>query len=155
MMQSPAARDLFLTDEDATIAFAEKIAPLLENGDCLLLSGDLGMGKSTFARALIRARLSDPAMEVPSPTFTLVQIYDGDPPLFHFDLYRLGDSSELTELGLDEALESGISLIEWPEQGEGFLPADAVLLSFSEEGEGRRLHISGPEQRLNDLGPAF
>ncbi|MGV0817095.1 tRNA (adenosine(37)-N6)-threonylcarbamoyltransferase complex ATPase subunit type 1 TsaE [Martelella sp. AMO21009] len=133
----------FLPDETATIAFAGRLAPLLTVGDCLLLDGDLGMGKSTFARALIRARLGEPDLEVPSPTFTLVQVYDGDPPIWHFDLYRLSDPDELIELGIDEALEDGLSLIEWPDRGEGLLPKDALRLAFAEEGEGRRVRLAG------------
>ncbi|MET3599673.1 tRNA (adenosine(37)-N6)-threonylcarbamoyltransferase complex ATPase subunit type 1 TsaE [Martelella mangrovi] len=145
--------DRFLPDEAATIAFAEKLAPLLTTGDCLALSGDLGMGKSTFARALIRARLGEPSLDVPSPTFTLVQLYDGAPPLYHFDLYRLSDPDELIELGFDEALDEGISLIEWPERGE--LPDDALTLSFEEEGAGRRVRLAGPDLRLEALASAF
>lgn len=146
---------LFLENEAATIAFARRLAPLLEAGDCVLLDGDLGMGKSTLARAIIRARLDDPALEVPSPTFTLVQVYDGEPPLYHFDLYRLGDPGELIELGIDEALEDGISLIEWPERGAGFLPDDALVLAFSEEAGGRRVRLSGPAQRVAALSSTF
>ncbi|WP_174804205.1 tRNA (adenosine(37)-N6)-threonylcarbamoyltransferase complex ATPase subunit type 1 TsaE [Martelella limonii] len=134
---------VFLADERATIAFAESLAPHLQAGDCLLLDGDLGMGKSTFARALIRARLGDPALDVPSPTFTLVQVYDGDPPLWHFDLYRLSDADELIELGIDEALADGISLIEWPGRGGDLLPDDAISIAFEEEGDGRRVALSG------------
>ncbi|QQM30299.1 tRNA (adenosine(37)-N6)-threonylcarbamoyltransferase complex ATPase subunit type 1 TsaE [Martelella lutilitoris] len=145
----------FLADEDATVALARALAPLLQTGDCLALSGDLGMGKSTFARALIRARMEEPELEVPSPTFTLVQFYDGAPPLYHFDLYRLADPDELIELGFDEALEDGISLIEWPERGEGMLPEDALTLAFNEEGEGRRVRLDGPEARLAALADAF
>lgn len=145
----------FLADEDATVALAKALAPLLQTGDCLALSGDLGMGKSTFARALIRARLEEPELEVPSPTFTLVQFYDGAPPLYHFDLYRLADPDELIELGFDEALEDGISLIEWPERGEGMLPDDVLTLSFVEEGDGRRVRLIGPEERLAALAVAF
>ncbi|WP_180899579.1 tRNA (adenosine(37)-N6)-threonylcarbamoyltransferase complex ATPase subunit type 1 TsaE [Martelella soudanensis] len=144
---------VFLPDEAATIAFAGRLAPLLIAGDCLLLDGDLGMGKSTFARALIRARLGDPALEVPSPTFTLVQIYDGAPPLWHFDLYRLSDPDELIELGIDEALAEAISLIEWPDRGEGVLPRDALRLTFAEEGAGRRVRLSG--RRVGELAAAL
>jgi len=144
---------VFLPDEAATIAFAGRLAPLLISGDCLLLDGDLGMGKSTFARALIRARLCDAALEVPSPTFTLVQIYDGEPPIWHFDLYRLSDPDELIELGIDEALAEGISLIEWPDRGAGVLPKDALLLSFAEEGEGRLVRLSGG--RVGELAAAL
>ncbi len=145
----------FLADEDATIAFAQGLAPLLQSGDCLALSGDLGMGKSTFARALIRARMEEPELDVPSPTFTLVQFYEGSPPLYHFDLYRLSDPDELIELGFDEALAEGISLIEWPERGEGMLPDDTLTLSFMEEGAGRRVRLTGPEERLAALALAF
>ena len=149
------ANTLYLPDEAATIAFAERLAPRLKAGDCLALAGDLGMGKSTLARALIRARFNDPALEVPSPTFTLVQLYDGTPPIYHFDLYRLADPEELVELGIDEALEDGISLIEWPERGEAMLPANTLTLRFSEEGNGRRIALFGPETRLAALDAAF
>ncbi|AMM85783.1 tRNA (adenosine(37)-N6)-threonylcarbamoyltransferase complex ATPase subunit type 1 TsaE [Martelella sp. AD-3] len=145
----------FLADEDATIALARALAPLLRRGDCLALSGDLGMGKSTFARALIRALMDAPELEVPSPTFTLVQLYEAAPPLYHFDLYRLSDPDELIELGFDEALEDGISLIEWPERGGDMLPKNALTLVFNEEGEGRRVRLDGPEARLAELAFAF
>ncbi|TNB48774.1 tRNA (adenosine(37)-N6)-threonylcarbamoyltransferase complex ATPase subunit type 1 TsaE [Martelella lutilitoris] len=145
----------FLADEDATVALARALAPLLQTGDCLALSGDLGMGKSTFARALIRARMEEPELEVPSPTFTLVQFYDGAPPLYHFDLYRLADPDELIELGFDEALEDGISLIEWPERGGDMLPDDVLTLSLEEEGDGRRVRLRGGQERLAALAVAF
>ncbi|MAM10587.1 MAG: tRNA (adenosine(37)-N6)-threonylcarbamoyltransferase complex ATPase subunit type 1 TsaE [Rhizobiaceae bacterium] len=145
----------FLADEDATIALARALAPLLRRGDCLALSGDLGMGKSTFARALIRALMDAPELEVPSPTFTLVQLYEAAPPLYHFDLYRLSDPDELIELGFDEALEDGISLIEWPERGGDMLPKNALTFVFNEEGEGRRVRLDGPEARLAELAFAF
>jgi len=144
---------VFLPDEAATIAFAGRLAPFLIVGDCLLLNGDLGMGKSTFARALIRARFGDPELEVPSPTFTLVQVYDGVPPIWHFDLYRLSDADELIELGIDEALAEGISLIEWPDRGEGVLAKDALRLTFSEEGAGRRVRLTGG--RAGELAAAL
>ena len=118
-------------------------------------SGDLGMGKSTFARALIRALMDAPELEVPSPTFTLVQLYEAAPPLYHFDLYRLSDPDELIELGFDEALEDGISLIEWPERGGDMLPKNALTFVFNEEGEGRRVRLDGPEARLAELAFAF
>ena len=144
---------VFLPDEAATIAFAGRLAPFLIVGDCLLLDGDLGMGKSTFARALIRARIGDPELEVPSPTFTLVQVYDGEPPIWHFDLYRLSDADELIELGIDEALAEGISLIEWPDRGDGVLAKDSLRLTFSEEGAGRRVRLTGG--RAGELAAAL
>src|SRR5690606_16145374 len=113
---------LTLDDERATGQLAEDLAAALAPGDCLALSGDLGAGKSTLARALIRALANDPALEVPSPTFTLVQTYAL--PRFsvsHFDLYRLEDPEEIDELGLDELMEAGAALIEWPERAAGRL----------------------------------
>lgn len=89
----------FLKDEAATIQLGEDLALALKVGDCLALSGDLGAGKSTLARAFLRAVADDDGLEVPSPTFTLVQSYDLRIPVAHFDLYRLADSSELDELG--------------------------------------------------------
>ena len=103
-----------LTESDVA-RLAGEVAFFLQPGDMLGLEGDLGAGKSTFARALIRALSSDPALEVPSPTFTLMQTYET--PRFdiaHFDLYRVTDPSELDELGLEAALKDGVAVIEWP-----------------------------------------
>ncbi len=99
-------------------------------GDCLCLSGDLGAGKTTFARALIRAIADDPDLEVPSPTFTLVQSYELRLPVTHLDLYRLGHADELDELGLEDALLDGVALIEWPERALERLPQNPVEISF-------------------------
>lgn len=133
-----------LNDEAATIELGEDLALALKAGDCVALSGDLGAGKSTFARALLRAIADDERLEVPSPTFTLVQNYDLRIPVAHFDLYRLADASELDELGFDEALSEGICLVEWPERAEEALPSERITLTFTHEGEGRRLTISAP-----------
>lgn len=120
-----AAALLTLTgDAGLTTAFARALAPELRAGDALLLDGPVGAGKSHFARALIRARLENPAEDVPSPTFTLVQTYDGTPPLWHADLYRLSDPAEIDELGLLDALPEAIALIEWPERMD---PVPAAL----------------------------
>ncbi len=134
-----------LKDEAATIELGEDLALALKAGDCVGLSGDLGAGKSTFARAFLRAMADDEALEVPSPTFTLVQSYELRIPVAHFDLYRLADASELDELGFDEALSEGICLVEWPEKAEEALPAERITLSFTHEGEGRRVRITGPD----------
>ncbi|MBB5044252.1 tRNA (adenosine(37)-N6)-threonylcarbamoyltransferase complex ATPase subunit type 1 TsaE [Shinella fusca] len=142
------ALDVFLADEAATLRFGEDMALAVRRGDYLALNGDLGAGKSTFARALIRAIADDAFLEVPSPTFTLVQSYDLRLPVAHFDLYRIADAAEIDELGFDEALSDGICLVEWPEKGSGALPADGIALTFTHEGEGRRVTVDGPEPAL-------
>ncbi len=143
-----ASIDLDVRDQAAMEQLAEDVAVCVRPGDVLALSGPLGAGKSTFARALIRALCDDPDMEVPSPTFTLVQAYEGRLPVAHFDLYRLGDPDELAELGLDEAVQSGVVLLEWPERGGDWLPEDRIRFSI-EDGDGpsaRRVHIEPPEE---------
>ncbi|NEJ74327.1 tRNA (adenosine(37)-N6)-threonylcarbamoyltransferase complex ATPase subunit type 1 TsaE [Rhizobium phaseoli] len=132
---------LFLKDEADTSRLGEDLALALKAGDCLALSGDLGAGKSSLARAILRAIADDEELEVPSPTFTLVQSYDLRLPVSHFDLYRLGHPGELTELGFDEALENGICLVEWPEMADGELPAERITLRLAHEGSGRRATI--------------
>jgi tRNA threonylcarbamoyl adenosine modification protein YjeE len=142
------ALDLFLPDEAATIRFGEDMALGLKRGDYVALSGDLGAGKSTFSRALIRAIADDAYLEVPSPTFTLVQSYELRIPVAHFDLYRIADAAEIDELGFDEALADGICLVEWPEKGSGTLPAVGITLTFLHEGEGRRVTVDAPAPAL-------
>lgn len=142
---------LFLKDEAATIELGEDLALALKAGDCLALSGDLGAGKSTLARALIRAMADDEALDVPSPTFTLVQSYDLRIPVSHFDLYRLADVSELDELGFDEALSQGICLVEWPENAEAALPKSRLTITFTHQDDGRELSITGDEQTLSRI----
>ncbi|RXT17246.1 tRNA (adenosine(37)-N6)-threonylcarbamoyltransferase complex ATPase subunit type 1 TsaE [Rhizobium leguminosarum] len=141
-MTTSDAISLFLKDEAATIRLGEDLALALKAGDCLALSGDLGAGKSSLARAILRAMADDEGLEVPSPTFTLVQSYDLRIPVSHFDLYRLGDPSELTELGFDEALQNGICLVEWPEMAASELPTDRITLTLAHEGNGRRATIA-------------
>ncbi|NVD43253.1 tRNA (adenosine(37)-N6)-threonylcarbamoyltransferase complex ATPase subunit type 1 TsaE [Ensifer sp. HO-A22] len=141
----------FLTDEAATIQLGEDLALALKAGDCLALSGDLGAGKSTLARAFLRAVADDDGLEVPSPTFTLVQSYDLRIPVAHFDLYRLGHASELDELGFDEALSLGICLVEWPERADEALPPNRIVLSITHEPDGRTVSVSGPESALQRI----
>ena len=145
---------LIFPDEDATIAFAHALAPQLRAGDVLLLEGDIGAGKSFFSRALIRARLGR-MEDVPSPTFTLVQTYDdGEVEIWHCDLYRLSSPDEAIELGLDEAFETAICLIEWPDRLAELAPADALHLSFS-AGDAHTLTITAPDawaERLRAAG---
>ncbi|WP_425416554.1 tRNA (adenosine(37)-N6)-threonylcarbamoyltransferase complex ATPase subunit type 1 TsaE [Oricola indica] len=142
--------------EEALTRFAQDVAMALKPGDCLLLRGDLGAGKSTFARAAIRMLAGDPAgkLEVPSPTFTLVQTYDLRLPVSHFDLYRLGDPDELDELGLTDALAEGVALVEWPERAESRLPANSILFEIEETGEsadGREVTLTGPVEFMARL----
>ncbi len=132
-----------LPDEAATMLLGQDLAVALRPGDVLALSGDLGAGKSTLARALIRANAGDPALEVPSPTFTLVQSYAGRVPVSHFDLYRLGSPSELDELGFEESLGEGAAVIEWPEKAGDRLPAAAITVSLMQEGDGRHAILAG------------
>lgn len=135
---------LTLADEAASERLGEDLAPILRSGDCVLLSGGLGAGKTTLARALIRAFLGEPDAEVPSPTFTLVNVFEeGRIPLFHFDLYRIADPDELEETGFADSLRNGIALIEWPERAESEMPCDALTLSLADEGTGRSLAFSG------------
>jgi N-acetylmuramate 1-kinase len=135
--------EISLANESEAIRFGEDFALALARGDLVTFSGDLGAGKSTLARAIIRTLANDPVLDVPSPTFTLVQSYpDLRLPVAHADLYRLSSGAELDELGLDEALQEGVVLVEWPEQAEGYLPAPTFALMLVHEGEGRRLLIS-------------
>ncbi len=118
-------------NEQETAAIAQKLAKNLKSGDVLCLSGGLGAGKTVFARALIRALSGDSALEVPSPTFTLVQAYDTPAvPLWHFDLYRIEDSAEIYELGWEEALSGAIVVVEWPERLEFLAPANRLEIGF-------------------------
>jgi len=128
------SRTFRFKSENATARFAAALAPRLGPGDVILLSGGLGAGKTHFARALIQARLAAAGRveDVPSPTFTLVQIYDdGAAELWHCDLYRLGDPDELLELGLDDAFESAVCLIEWPDRLGDQVPEGALTLGFA------------------------
>ena len=133
-----ASHTISLVNADATGALGARIAPLLQPGDAVLLYGPLGMGKSTLARGLIRA-LTGPHEDVPSPTFTLVQFYETTPPVAHFDLYRLTRADEAFEIGLDEALDDGVAIVEWPERlGEDvswLIGENRLCITLSEDGD--------------------
>lgn len=121
--------------EGALGRLAEATAFAARPGDLVLLEGGLGAGKTTFARAFIRALMGGAAEEVVSPTFTLVQSYEtARMPVAHLDLYRIDDPAEIAELGLDHALERGVALVEWPERAEGVWPASHLLIRIEEEG---------------------
>jgi tRNA threonylcarbamoyladenosine biosynthesis protein TsaE len=131
-----------LPDAEATARLGAAVALALEPGEAVCLEGPLGAGKSTLARALVRA-LTTPHEDVPSPTFTLVQFYPGARfPLAHFDLYRLERADEAFEIGLDEALEEGAAVIEWPERLGGRLPAHRLDIDIAISGEGRTARLS-------------
>jgi tRNA threonylcarbamoyladenosine biosynthesis protein TsaE len=135
-------RSIALQDESATERLGASVARALRLGDAVCLYGALGAGKTTLARGLIRA-LTTPDEEAPSPTFTLVQFYDGPGfPVAHFDLYRLTRPEEAYEIGLDEALEDGAALIEWPQRLDGRLPIDRLDIELEPEGDGRRARLT-------------
>lgn len=131
-----------LPDLAATAALGAAIAAHLARGDAVLLMGDLGSGKTTLARAILTAMGVDET--VPSPTFTLVQTYETSHfPISHYDLYRLKRPSEMDELGLDEALDNGAALIEWPERAKDRLPPDALSVHLLADRE-RQATLVGP-----------
>lgn len=133
-----------LDSEDTTRALAARIAPLLRAGDCILLDGPIGSGKSAFARALIRAR-AGAEIEVPSPTFTLVQSYDdAKAEIWHADLYRLTSPDEALELGLGEAFETAICLIEWPDRLAELAPETALTLHMAARDDHHEARFTGP-----------
>src|SRR5436305_751809 len=135
---------LDLPDEAATAALAARLADAVEPGDVIALRGELGAGKTSFARAFIRARGG--TGPVPSPTFTLVQLYDlPGGAVWHFDFYRLKRPQEAWELGIEEAFADGISLIEWPERAEQVLPADRLEISLlpGPTRDSRRAELAG------------
>ena len=131
-----AAWYIDLVDEAATVSLAADIASLVRPGSLLPLSGDLGAGKTTFARALIRILTHEPDLEVPSPTFTLIQVYESAAtdapryPIVHADLFRIKEASELAELGWDEAADGALVLVEWPERAGDGLASDRLDIAF-------------------------
>ena len=131
--------------EEETQKLARDLSKLLAQGDVLLLQGDLGMGKTVFSRSLIRALCSDAQLEVPSPTFTLVQSYDSlKGTIWHFDLYRLNDPSEIYEIGWEEAIADGVVLVEWPERLGRLKPKGAIEIILSG-------HKNHPDKRTIEI----
>ncbi len=131
-MNAPTTFSLALSNETATAHLMADLALLIGPGDVIALSGDLGAGKTAAARAFIRYLAGDDALEVPSPTFTLVQAYDLPSfPLLHADLYRVNDATELEEIGLSPLPEGTVALIEWPERAPSALPADRIDIALS------------------------
>jgi len=137
-----------LATEADTAALGARLARAARPGDCILLQGPIGAGKSCLARAFIRA-LCGPTEEVPSPTFTLVQVYDAQGvEIWHADLYRLTHPDEVWELGLDEAFQNAICLVEWPDRLGRHQPDGALRLTLEGHGDGRLATISGGPEHL-------
>ena len=135
------AFSMSLADETATQALGATLAARLKPGDVVGLKGELGAGKTTLARAILRAAAGDPDLIVPSPTFTLVEVYETRRGTFwHFDLYRLETPEQVFELGWEEALAEGIVLIEWPERLGRLLPRH-LSVTLEVDGEGRRAYL--------------
>jgi tRNA threonylcarbamoyladenosine biosynthesis protein TsaE len=141
----------FLPDEAATERLGAALARRLRPRDVVALQGGLGVGKTTLARAILRAAAGDPALIVPSPTFTLVEIYDTPVGVFwHFDLYRLEEPEQVFELGWEEARADGMALVEWAERLGALLPRERLTVTLAMEGDGRRADLQG-EARFGGL----
>ncbi|MEM9989780.1 MAG: tRNA (adenosine(37)-N6)-threonylcarbamoyltransferase complex ATPase subunit type 1 TsaE [Pseudomonadota bacterium] len=142
------------TTPEGTEALGRRLGALLGPGDQLHLIADLGVGKTVLARGVIRVAVGA-EVEVPSPTFSLVLNYEGDCPIAHADLYRTEDPSEVLELGLEDALDRGALVVEWPGHGEGYLPNGALTITGTQgEGDTRQWQIAGDavwQKRLEEL----
>jgi tRNA threonylcarbamoyladenosine biosynthesis protein TsaE len=142
---------LSLHDETATERLGTSLAGKLRDRDVVALEGGLGAGKTTLARAILRAASGDPALIVPSPTFTLVEIYDTPKGAFwHFDLYRLEAPEQVFELGWEEARADGIALVEWPARLGSLMPREHLTVTLTIEGDRRRATLEG-EARFVDV----
>jgi tRNA threonylcarbamoyladenosine biosynthesis protein TsaE len=140
-----------LPDEAATERLGASLAKRLRPRDVVALQGGLGVGKTTLARAILRAASGDPALIVPSPTFTLVELYDTPAGVFwHFDLYRLEQPEQVFELGWEEARADGMALVEWAERLGTLLPRERLTVTLAMEGDGRRAELQG-EARFGGL----
>lgn len=142
------SHSLHLPDETATLALGARLAPHLKSGDVVYLLGELGMGKSALARSIIRS-LTHPDQDVPSPTFTLMQTYDGPGfEIAHLDLYRLKEPEDSYELALDDALAHSVLLIEWPQRLEHLGFADRLDIHLTEASDGGRRVTLTPQGRF-------
>jgi tRNA threonylcarbamoyladenosine biosynthesis protein TsaE len=140
-----------LPDEAATERLGAAIAGRLGPHDVVALEGGLGAGKTTLARAILRAAAGDPTLIVPSPTFTLVEVYEtGRGSFWHFDLYRLEEPEQVFELGWEEARADGVILVEWAERLGPLLPRERLTVSLSVEGEGRHAILEG-DSRFGEI----
>lgn len=143
-----------LSCEQDTVNLGKKLAKIAKTKDVFALYGTLGMGKSVLARSFIQTLTG--VKDVPSPTFTLMQLYEAaDFDIYHFDLYRLKSPEEIYEIGVEEAIYTGVSLIEWPEKMSSLLPSDIFKITIEQEGDGRSatIQVSSEEKitRLNGI----
>jgi tRNA threonylcarbamoyladenosine biosynthesis protein TsaE len=147
-----ASVTVFLPDLAATEALAARLASVARAGDCILLEGPLGAGKTALARAFLCAAAGDPELEVPSPSFTLVQIYDTRiGPVFHYDLWRLDGSDSLAELDWEDALDA-VVLVEWPDRLGTLRPPEALTITLRlGDGEAREATLTGQNDRLRSI----
>lgn len=157
LMTERRAQRQRLPSEAATARLGAAIAARARPGDAILLAGPFGAGKTALARAVLRAATGDPALVVPSPSFTLVQTYPlpGGATAWHYDLWRVADEGELAELGWDEA-RAGIVLVEWPERLGSLAPEDALTVTLAPvpgDAEAREVTLSGWEGRREGLLP--
>ena len=140
-----------LPDEAATERLGGALAQHLRPRDVVALQGGLGVGKTTLARAILRAASGDPDLIVPSPTFTLAEVYETPHGLFwHFDLYRLEAPEQVFELGWEEARADGVALVEWAERLGPLLPSERLTVTLAIEGDGRRALLQG-DPRFGDF----
>ncbi len=138
-----------IADEAETFALAKRIAPLLKAGDVIALNGDLGAGKTTFSRALIQTLLDNPNLDVTSPTFTLVQTYESPNfPIWHYDMYRIEDETELDELGFEDTID-GLAIIEWPIRMGDQLPSYRLDIQIDFTNTGRSISLIGHGEEWN------
>ena len=147
-----------LSKPEETSRLGGALAPFLRTGDTVLLSGPIGSGKTHFARAVIQQRLAENGRyeDVPSPTYTLVQTYDDTKvQIWHADLYRLTSSDEVLELGLEDAFETAIVLIEWPDRFASGLPETACHIEFEIGGDGRSVTIQWSDKRCSNWLASF
>ncbi|WP_375615646.1 tRNA (adenosine(37)-N6)-threonylcarbamoyltransferase complex ATPase subunit type 1 TsaE [Bartonella sp. AP58NXGY] len=146
----------FLENEEATKLFAQNLALSLKPGDLITLQGDLGTGKSTIARTIIQTLANDNTIDVPSPTFTLMQSYQLPQfEIIHADLYRLSMEEEIDELGLYEACENNILLVEWPERNVALLELATFALTLQYEVHGRHVTLRSAPHSIKRLQQAF
>ncbi|WP_028913771.1 tRNA (adenosine(37)-N6)-threonylcarbamoyltransferase complex ATPase subunit type 1 TsaE [Pseudorhodobacter ferrugineus] len=147
-MSATQPTSFFLADDTATTALGAVLAKVLQVGDTVLLNGPIGAGKTHLARAFIQAKLGR-LEDVPSPTFTLVQTYNADGlEVWHADLYRLSHPDEVLELGLDSAFETAICFVEWPDRLGDLVPDTALIITLSQQENGRKATFSGGREGL-------